>query len=309
MSAAWQQLKSSVEQGRLGHAYIITGNPYGQGSDLAARLSQLLFEDEDNEHASMAQVKKHPDLRCIEPQSKSRTILVANMDEVMTQLHQTSFRGGYKIAIIFEADRLSEQSANKFLKTLEEPPGKSLILLLTQHPERLMPTIVSRCQTIRLLEKESISLAPEIVSAMEEILLHGAPRDGLSAFAMGAKLLSVFETVYGIEQEALEEEIGEQEIDEKVLEARIEAKARRANRSVLTLMQHWFRDLYLIKSGLDLSEDNLHFSTYRLDLQRQAESLPLLEIQKWIDETEGMARRNSGTIPIKMAVEAGLHSC
>jgi DNA polymerase-3 subunit delta' len=62
----------------------------------------------------------------------------------------TSFSGGWKVAVIYGADRMREEAANAFLKTLEEPPAKTMFLLLTDAPEGILPTIASRSQRIDL---------------------------------------------------------------------------------------------------------------------------------------------------------------
>lgn len=70
-------------------------------------------------------------------------------------LSDTAFAGGWKVVVLAGADRLTNEAANAFLKMLEEPPPKTLILLLTDAPQALLPTIRSRCQRIDLDEPPS----------------------------------------------------------------------------------------------------------------------------------------------------------
>jgi DNA polymerase-3 subunit delta' len=94
----------------------------------------------------------HPDLYVIEPESKSRRIIIEQVRELEHGLRlRASLAGGRKVGIIREADRLQPQAANAFLKTLEEPPAESLLLLVTAHPESLLDTIRSRCIRVTLL--------------------------------------------------------------------------------------------------------------------------------------------------------------
>ena len=83
-----------------------------------------------------------------EPESKSRRIVIEQIRELEHALQMRSTNGRRKVVIISEADRLQPQAANAFLKTLEEPPSNSLLLLLTALPEALPDTIVSRCISI-----------------------------------------------------------------------------------------------------------------------------------------------------------------
>ncbi len=80
-----------------------------------------------------------------EPESKSRRIVIEQIRELEHTLQMRAADGQKKIVIISEADRLQPQAANAFLKTLEEPPANSLLLLLSALPEALPDTIISRC--------------------------------------------------------------------------------------------------------------------------------------------------------------------
>src|SRR6202022_4975594 len=85
-----------------------------------------------------------------EPESKSRRIVIEQIRGLEHTLQMRSTNGRRKVVIISEADRLQPQAANAFLKTLEEPPNNSLLLLLSAMPEVLPATILSRCISIPL---------------------------------------------------------------------------------------------------------------------------------------------------------------
>jgi DNA polymerase-3 subunit delta' len=89
-------------------------------------------------------------VRLVEPQSKSRRIRIDEIRELERPLYSMAPAGKWKVAVIAEADRLMDQAANAFLKTLEEPPPQCLLLLLTDNPRRLLPTILSRCVNLPL---------------------------------------------------------------------------------------------------------------------------------------------------------------
>src|SRR4029077_4481970 len=88
---------------------------------------------------------KHPDIHWVRPESKSRVIVTDQMRELMQEIHLRPSEAEYKVAIIVAADRLRIEAANAFLKTLEEPPGKSILILLSSEPQRILETILSRC--------------------------------------------------------------------------------------------------------------------------------------------------------------------
>jgi DNA polymerase III subunit delta' len=147
-------LKQAHAQNRLAHAYLITG-PKGAGKrqlvlGLCARLLGCAPEE----------TLSHPDLHSLAPESKSRRITTDQMRELEGKIHVRSLRGGAKAALIFDADRLVPAAANAFLKTLEEPPPGTHIFLLSEQPEQLLETILSRCVQVTLREVERAEPTP-----------------------------------------------------------------------------------------------------------------------------------------------------
>jgi DNA polymerase-3 subunit delta' len=137
-------LRKAQANDRLAHAYLITG-PVGSGTrEVAAGLTGILVGETGDP-------LKHPDVHIAEPESKSRRISIDQMRNLERELQMRSLRGGRKVVIIFDADRLGESAANAFLKTLEEPPRNSHILLVSNFPELLLETILSRCIEIPLV--------------------------------------------------------------------------------------------------------------------------------------------------------------
>jgi DNA polymerase-3 subunit delta' len=116
----------------------------------------------------------HPDVHKLEPESKSRRILIEPFRQFCAPFFSTSFRpGATKTGIILEADRLHPNAANAFLKTLEEPPSNTLFILVTSNPGQLPVTIVSRCAHFPLRDAGLPALegpAAEIADATGEML-------------------------------------------------------------------------------------------------------------------------------------------
>lgn len=149
----------AIRRGRLGHAYLFTGPP-GIGKRLFARelARALLCENSPpgllqacDHCAACAQVEAgtHPDFFTL---SRSEDSLILSIDEVREwagNLTLKPVRGHGRVAILNDADYLNEEGANFLLKTLEEPRPRSLLLLIGSSLDRLLPTIVSRCQIIR----------------------------------------------------------------------------------------------------------------------------------------------------------------
>ena len=95
-------------------------------------------------------LKKHPDFYTVYPQNKMRQISVDALRELKRNVYTTSQRGGRKVFVIYEADRLNTPAANALLKTLEEPTDSSSVFLVTLKPYDVLPTLRSRCWWIQL---------------------------------------------------------------------------------------------------------------------------------------------------------------
>src|SRR6478672_9678858 len=145
-TTALEFLRRAYEQNRLAHAYLITGPP-GSGKEiLAAEVASLVNGTPVNEVFSA----KAREIFIAGPESKSRRISIEQIRELEHALQMRAANGRRKVVIISDADRLGDAAANAFLKTLEEPPSDSLLLLLSTLPEALPETILSRCITIPL---------------------------------------------------------------------------------------------------------------------------------------------------------------
>src|ERR1700731_5111826 len=161
--AAIGLLRRAHDQNRLGHAYLISG-PAGSGKrEVAAQLASTV----NGTNADDVFTAKAREIFVAEPESKSRRILIEQIRELEHGLQMRAAEGRRKVAIIVEADRLQPQAANAFLKTLEEPPANSLLLLLSALPEALPDTIVSRCISIPLSANGEEIEMPERVELVE----------------------------------------------------------------------------------------------------------------------------------------------
>src|SRR5438309_8512192 len=145
-TAAVEYLRRAHEQNRLAHAYLITGPPGSGKQLLAANLASLV----NGTPAKDVFTAKAQEIFVARPESKSRRIVIAQIRELEHALQMRASNGRRKVAIIPDADRLQTEAANAFLKTLEEPPKDSLLLLLSALPEALPETILSRCIAIPL---------------------------------------------------------------------------------------------------------------------------------------------------------------
>src|SRR6266516_3160353 len=170
-TTAFEYLRRAHEQNRLAHAYLIAGPPGSGKETLAAHLASLVNGTPVTDVFSA----KAREISVARPESKSRRIVIEQIRELEHALRMRAVNGRRKVAIIPEADRLQSAAANAFLKTLEEPPANSLLLLLSALPEALPDTIVSRCISIPLAANGEGIEIPERAELVE--LLRDAARE------------------------------------------------------------------------------------------------------------------------------------
>jgi DNA polymerase-3 subunit delta' len=155
----WRFLQQALLQGRLSHALLLSGPPgLGKRVFTLAFAQSLLCTDRDGEglpcgicrQCELTLSGNHPDFRWLspDPESKSGEITVDAVRVLTASVSLTAHGGSNKIIAIQPAHRMNNAAANSLLKTLEEPTPGTLILLLTDQPGRLLPTIRSRCQKV-----------------------------------------------------------------------------------------------------------------------------------------------------------------
>jgi DNA polymerase III subunit delta' len=148
-------LTRAQRAGRLPHALLVHEAPGAGGDWLALWAARLALCERPVEApcgtcAACRRVAAllHPDLARLMPLEESRQIRIEQVRDLAAELALTSHAGGYKVGILTPADALNRFGANALLKTLEEPPPRTLLVLVATQPSRLPPTVLSRCQRL-----------------------------------------------------------------------------------------------------------------------------------------------------------------
>jgi DNA polymerase-3 subunit delta' len=323
-----QLLQRSLARGRLGHAYLFTGHQLEDLETLARTLAKTLncqhpiktsgvATDCCDECLSCQKIERenHADIHWARPESKSRIISVDQTRELMREIQLKPTEAQFKVAVIVGADRLNAQAANAFLKTLEEPPAKSILILLSTEPSRILETILSRCLRLNFSNETKRTLTAEQSEWLNKFsgIAAAEQKSLFSRYRLLDSLLQQLGVIRARVDEALsarsplekyadvEKDLREKWEDE--LTAAIEAEYRRQRADVLLLLQWWLRDVWL--HTLAAGEELLNFPQIagadeiarRISPRQAQENLSVLE------QTQRLLHTN---VQEALALEVGL---
>lgn len=281
VTTALTQFRQTLKAGRLAHAYLIHGPVRDAGLQLLDGFLPLLFcraqEPPCGECAECRRVAAHahPDVLRLEPESKARLITIGEQGEeegvrkLIRFISLTPFIGPWKVGVILDADRMNAPAANAFLKTLEEPPPSSLLFLLTESPQSLPATILSRCQ--KLMVTSAAPADEPWREALLEWLRAGPAADPFLSSTRGGRLGQILDAE---RQRVVEEETDlakAEGADKDVILARVGARYRSARALLLKEILLWHRDVLM--RVLKVETAGFHFAAEAEPQQRQAIAL------------------------------------
>jgi DNA polymerase-3 subunit delta' len=313
-SQAKHILSQALSQSRLSHAYLFYG-PESIGKKLLAvefakALNCLSSDEPDDACGTCDSCRKiddhiHPDFFLVEPTKSTPTareaaIKIDTIRELQKKLGFLPYQGKAKVAIIDQVEKMNPQACNAFLKTLEEPPSSTILILITSNIYQLLPTLISRCQGIKLnpLSPEAIR---EILETQDEEKLDPAEVDLRVGRSKGqvARALSNEATQtssYRMEMIDLIGQVSFKRMDLLFQWSKVMAKGGESLPKILEEMLGLLRDLTFIKSGG--SPDQL----FNRDLMAQMEPVArkkslshLLKMTEAVNQTQYALSGNANT--------------
>lgn len=324
-------LRKSLERGRLGHAYLVSGSHLGEMERLAAALAKtincLAPPARGRTGLPLAacgaclscrkiEALNHPDITWVRPESKSRIITIEQIRDLIQRMNLKANEAAHKVSIIVDADRLNNQSANAFLKTLEEPSAGSVIILLTTALERVLETIVSRCLRLHLASDSRLHLEADDrawLAAFGEEAVTGA-KSLLGRYRLLDLLVQRLTRLREIIDKRLTDaspltrhpdaENNLRDKWEEELKAAIEAEYRRKRAEAVLVLQWWMRDVWLQShriEGVDLALPDLSECTAGL-----ARRIGAAAAAGNLRSLEGLQRLLHTNVQESLALEVGL---
>ena len=305
-----EAIHKAFAQKRLHHAYLLHG-PSGVGKKLVALsiAERLLCQtpiDTDVQAAescghcsSCKRLQKtadaldelHPDLHILQREinakgKKSHELKIAQVRALQKKLSYQAFEGGNRVIIIDEADRMNQATANALLKTLEEPGKNTYFLLITSQLDRVLPTIISRCQALRftLLEFSVVmSLLQQFLSTQNQLTISATMCEQIARLghgSIGQALAYIEYEMYEQITQVLQQVDGEMGIGQLLPAWQVIQKYEKASETELRLWFHllrsWYRDIMWIQQG-GAAEQMTHLPLRDI-AQKRAQQLSLKRI-------------------------------
>ena len=309
---AIQILKEHVRQSRLSHGYLFMGSQ-GVGKKMVAKTlaKALNCENETLDSCdrcvSCLKIEKnqHPDVSIIDAstplnsnyeQSKSETgnsqaIKIGHIRQLQKDINLKPYEAKLKVFIIDNAHNLTPEASNALLKILEEPPAKSLIILVSAKPTLLFKTIISRCQVVKFypLTREQLGEVLSRDYGLETNLAHFLAYfcEGRLGKALALKDTDILrEKNRIIDTFALYRKTGFENLSIK----------REDVRNMLNILTTWFRDIYLIKIGMPhLELINFDRKSELLKFMQHFSFMDLDEILNCISDSLSYLEQNINT--------------
>lgn len=305
-----QHLQNAIKQKKVSHAYIINGEQGSGKKLLAASFAAALQCGEQKTDACglctscmQAESGNHPDIIRVTHEKYS-----IGVDDIRTQLNNDiqikPYSGTYKIYMIDDADKMTEQAQNALLKTIEEPPSYGIILLLTRNANHLLPTILSRCVllSLRPVSKEKIERClmdnyniPDYAARLAAQFAQGSIGKAIR-YGTSGEFTEIKEAVLHVLKY-----IDDMEISEIVDAVKHLSEHKLMVNDIIDFMQLWYRDVLMLKVTND-PNTILYKEEYRF-LASQAKRRGYEEIENIIKAMDKAKIRLDANVNFEVTVE------
>lgn len=252
-----KHFKSSIELGKISHAYILNGEKGSGKKTMASVVAKSLQCETGNpdpcgECKSCLQVESgyQPDIIWVNHEKPN----VISVDEIRSQIVNDidvkPYSSRYKIYVVPDAQMMNPQAQNALLKTLEEPPEYAIVMLLTDNVDRFLPTILSRCIVLNFKPVQPM----DVIEYLEEQLQIDKTKAKFCAeFAQGnlgkAVRLAISPDYNDIKENSVRllRRIHEMEMDDIILAVKNMGKYKLDVTDYVDIMTMWFRDILMVK--------------------------------------------------------------
>lgn len=290
-----KHLQKWIDQGRVPNSLLFAGPAHSPKDKFALKFAyQLMGVSSD--------VKNHPDLYQYTPEGKLGLHSMETMRTLSEEVYKRPFQAPCKVFIIFSADRMQTAPANALLKTFEEPLSSSRIILVSSHPEKLLPTVRSRCQSVYFQGESEVS--PEFWPILEPILSHVMSLSPAVLVERVGSLTSLLEKSAAIDSvlEGQDETAYQKMMREKEEEGRGSLQLAAVTDMLWEAILSWYRDIHALH--FSLPSNLLLQPSLQKALQNQVDSGFIADLDLVQKKVECAKIAFSRSMPLKHVLES-----
>lgn len=306
-----KHFKSSIELGKISHAYILNGEK-GSGKKTLAAVVAKSLQCESGEADPCGTCKS-----CLQAESGNQPDIiwvthekpnVISVDEIRTQIlndiELKPYSSRYKIYIVPDAQLMNTQAQNAILKTLEEPPEYAIIMLLTNNVDKFLPTIISRCIVLNFRPVEPLHMVDYLVN---QIGIDREKARFCTDFAQGnlgkAVRLAISPDYNEIKEDSLRllRRIQDMDMDEIIQAVRNMGKYKLDITDYIDIMSMWFRDLLMVK--ISNSPNKLMFKDEFSVMKKQASHVSYEGLEEILQALDKLKIRLEANVNFDIAME------
>lgn len=297
-------LNRCLKLARIPHSLLLAGPHTSPKEACAVQFAHQLLGLEETFQGN------HPDLYIYKPEGKLGLHLMETMRQLTEEVYLPPYQSLRKVFILFDAERMQTASANALLKTFEEPLKTSVLILVSSFPEKILPTIKSRCQILYF--QEAVATASQGLS-QNQMPINGALLEILRSLP-SLDHLNLLDKVAALSK-SLEDEVAAPELEKIEGETALQKQARekegegqeamgqlRTTESLWIAILSWYRDLHALQA--EAASDHLFYPQELNALKRcmQEGNVPSLEgVSSLVDQAKRALERSG---PLKHVLES-----
>lgn len=309
-----KHFKSSIELGKVSHAYILNGEKGVGKKTMASVVAKSLQCEEGGsdpcgtcKSCLQAETGNQPDIIWVKHEKPSVLSVDEIREQVINDIGLKPYSSRYKIYIIPDAQLMNPQAQNAILKTLEEPPEYAILMLLTNNVDKFLPTILSRCIVLNFKPVEPLQMMEYLVT---NVGVDQKKARFCTDFAQGnlgkAVRLAISTDYNEIKEDSIRllRQIQNMDMEDIILAVKNMGKYKLDITDYIDIMSMWFRDIMIVK--INNSPNKIIFKDEFSTMKKQASKASYEGIENILEAMDKLKVRLEANVNFDIAMELAL---
>lgn len=306
-----KHFKSSIELGKVSHAYILNGEKGAGKKTLASVVAKSLQCETGGpdpcgkcKSCLQAESGNQPDIIWVNHEKPNVITVDEIREQIVNDVDLKPYSSRYKIYIVPDAQLMNPAAQNAFLKTLEEPPEYTVIILLTSNVDKILPTIISRCLVLNFKPIEPLDVIEYLIQNLE---VDSAKARFCADFAQGnlgkAVRLAISPDYNELKEDSIRllSNIQDMDIDDIIRAVKSMGKYKLDITDYIDIMTMWFRDILMVK--ISNSPNKTIFKNEYSVMKKQASRISYEGIERILEAMEKLKVRLEANVNFDIAME------